>query len=81
MTLHPEPLTAANLRVLCALVRVYERDRRATVRDVTEEARLRSFSTTHHHLRMLQAAGFVDWEPNRYGTLRPLLVYATRVVA
>lgn len=81
MTLHAEPVTAAQLRVLCALVRVYERDGRATVRDVTEEAGLRSFSTTHNHLRALFAAGFVEWAEGTAGTLRPLLVYATRTVA
>lgn len=64
--------TPAQTHTLMALLRVYERDGRATVRSVAAEAH-RSVGSTHSALRRLAAAGFVDWSPGCRGTLRPLV--------
>jgi DNA-binding MarR family transcriptional regulator len=62
----------AQTHVLMALLRVYDRHGRATIRDVADEAGL-SLSRTHSALGRLKLAGFVAWEPGRAGTLRPLV--------
>lgn len=67
---HPE-LTAAQTRVLLALVLVYERDGRATVRSVAEQAGLSSPGSLVRHLRVLRRLGWVTWVDHRAGTLRP----------
>lgn len=68
-----EKVTPAQLRVLLALVAVYERDGRATVRDVQRQAGLASPNTTDAHLRRLRRDGFATWADGRSGTLRPLV--------
>lgn len=60
----------AQLATLAALVRVYDRDGRATVRAVATECG-RAVSTVHDHLRALRRAGLVGWEDEQQGTLRP----------
>lgn len=60
------------LRVLLALLRVYDRDGRATVRTVAAEAD-RQISTTWAHLERLAIDGLVTSEPGTHGTLRPLV--------
>lgn len=67
-----EDLSAAALLVLLALVDVYERDGRATVRRVALRAG-RSVATTHGHLVTLRDVGLVEWETYHAGTLRPLV--------
>lgn len=67
-----EDLTSAALLVLLALVDVYEREGRATVRRVAAAAG-RSVGVTHGHLCTLRDAGLVEWEPRHFGTLRPLV--------
>lgn len=62
----------ATTRTLLALLAVYERDGRATVRSVAAAAG-RSVGVTHGHLCRLRDAELVEWEPFRYGTLRPLV--------
>ena len=58
-------------RVFAAVLEVYARDGRATVRSVAREAGV-SKSTAHHHLRRLHAEGLVSYTPGCQGTLRPL---------
>lgn len=71
---HGTAITPGRTGVLLALLRVYERDGRATVQSVVDEAGLSSVGGTYqHHLVPLRDAGLVDWEPNRAGTLRPLV--------
>lgn len=67
---------AGTLRILIALLRVYETTGRATVRGVAAEAG-RSISTTHFHLERLADEGFAVWDLGTKGTLRPLLRPAT----
>jgi hypothetical protein len=62
----------AATRVLMALIRVYARDGRATVRSVAAEVDLGA-STTLAHLRRLRRFGLVDWADGQTGTLRPLV--------
>lgn len=69
-------MTPARLRVLHALIAVWERDGRATVRSVADEAG-RSLSVTWTHLLRLRLAGLADWWPDHEGTLRPTV----RIVA
>lgn len=64
-------LTSAQTRVLVALVLVYERDGRATVRTVAAEAG-RGVMVVHAHLKVLRRLGFVCHE--HPGSLRPCLV-------
>lgn len=66
------PPTPAQVATLMALVRVYERDGRATVRAVAAEAG-RPLNATHSALVALRDRGFVTWESGKTGTLRPLL--------
>jgi len=61
----------APTRVLFALIRVYSRDGRATVRAVAAEAD-RSPATTYVHLRRLRRFGLAHWDDGQMGTLRPL---------
>lgn len=68
-----EFLSTAEIRVLMALVTLYEREGRATVKGVTDLAGLRSTSTTHQHLTRMRRKGFVSWHQGAQGTLRPLL--------
>lgn len=71
MTLEVEAVTPPELRVLIALLKVYERDGRATVRSVAQAAGLRGPGSTLGHLRRLRLRGLVAWEDGRTGTLRP----------
>lgn len=66
-------ISPAQTRVLLALVRVWQRDGRAEVRDVMVEADLSGVGTTHDHLVRLRDRGLVAWEPTLQGTLRPLV--------
>ena len=59
-------------RVLLALVRVYARDGRATVRSVAKAAN-RSLQPTHVTLRQLRELGLVAFEEGLASTLRPLV--------
>lgn len=63
-------VSPARTRVLLALIAVYQRDGRATVRDVAEAAD-KSPSTTYTMLLGLRDAGFIEWTPRHSGTLRP----------
>ncbi len=70
----PCAISPAQTRVLLALIRCYQRDGRATCRSVAEEAGLASVGSVYrHHLPSLRRRGLVAWEPNRAGTLRPLV--------
>ena len=60
------------LDVLTALIAVYDRDRRATVRSVAAEAGM-STTTTFARLRRLRRLNLATWSPSRRGTLRPLV--------
>lgn len=62
----------APTRTLVALIEVYRRDGRATVRSVAAE-RGHSTSTVHGHLSDLAARGLVASDRFRQGTLRPLV--------
>lgn len=66
-------MSPGRLRVLVALLVVYERDGRATIPSVMEQAGLRSKSTVLHHLRRLRAEGFCTWDDGLVGTLRPMV--------
>lgn len=58
-------------RVLLALLHLWERDGRATMRGVAAAAGL-SLTVTKHHLDKLRNEDLVTWEPHTGGTLRPL---------
>lgn len=64
----PSPVQTIVLR---ALLDVHAREGRATVRDVADEAH-RSLQSTHQALRALRRGGWVTWDPDTAGTLRPL---------
>ena len=57
---------------LLALLRVYERDGRATMREVAAE-RGCSLSSAVAQLERLRNAGLVTWEDGHAATLRPLV--------
>jgi DNA-binding IclR family transcriptional regulator len=57
---------------LLALLRLYERDGRATVRGVAAE-RGCALNSAHDQLVELRSLGLVTWEDGRAGTLRPLV--------
>lgn len=59
-------------KVMLCLLHVYERDGRATFRQVADGAGL-SLKTTYQHLIDLRAERQVDWQDGRSGTLRPLV--------
>ena len=63
----------APTRVLLALIRVHQRDGRATVRSVAGEAGI-CFSTAHAHLVRLQGMGLVAQTEGQTGTLRPTVL-------
>lgn len=70
--LPPDALDTMDTRVLLALVHVHERDGRATVTTVAEQAHL-SRACVHTHLSFLKDAGLVTWVRNHSGTLRPIV--------
>lgn len=57
--------------VLRALLDVYARDGRATVRSVADQAG-RGIKSTHQALGALRRGGWVTWDDHTAGTLRPL---------
>lgn len=69
----PGAVRPAVTRTMLALVAVYERDGRATVRTVVAELGygVSSVSRAHTHLLELRERGLVGWEGP--GTLRPLV--------
>lgn len=66
-------LSPARTRVLLALIRVYQRDGRATVRGVADEAGVH-LSTAYTHLCSLLEAGLLARVSKTGGTLRPLVL-------
>ena len=68
-----DAVSPALTRVLLALLAVYARDGRATVRDVRTEAGHRSTAHTHKMLVELARRGLVTWDAGKDGTLRPLV--------
>lgn len=69
----PGAVTPSATRLLLAMVRVYDRQGRCTIREVVAEAGYASIGSTHKYLRELRAAGLVAWDDGRTGTLRPLV--------
>lgn len=65
-------MSAAQARVLVALIGVRSATGRATVRAVAATAG-RSVQSTHARLCALEREGLVAWEAGRSGTLRPLV--------
>lgn len=65
--------TSAESRVLLALVAVYTRDGRATMRGVARAAGLATVSTAYCHLCALRNLGYVTWDSRVPGSLRPLV--------
>lgn len=61
----------AQTNVLMALLHVFQRDGRATVRSVMEETSLKSASTVHRHLLALRREGLVVWHEGLQASLRP----------
>lgn len=57
---------------LLALLRVYERDGRATIRAVARERGV-ALSSAYRSLEELRNKGLVDWQDDHAGTLRPLV--------
>jgi hypothetical protein len=72
----PESLGPGETRVLLALVLVYGRDGRATVRSVGAAAGLRSVNTAHKYLLRLRELDLATWTEGRVGTLRPTVAVA-----
>lgn len=64
-----QPTRAA---VLAAVIHTHAAHGRVTVRDISR-AVCCSLSTCHDHLLRLRRDGLVAWEPERQGTLRPLI--------
>lgn len=60
-------------RLLLALIRLHDRDGRATVGGVAQEAGYSSVGAIHHYLVELRDFGLVTWEDGRAATLRPLV--------
>jgi predicted transcriptional regulator len=77
-TLPDEAISPALTNVYVALIHVFERDGRVTVRTVAEAAE-RGVSATHKALERLRDAGLIDWEQGRSGTLRPVFRRASEV--
>lgn len=69
-------ITPARLRVLTALIAVWDRDGRATVKSVADEVG-RGLSATWVQLVHLRRAGLAQWQDGHAGTLRPTV----RIVA
>ena len=61
----------ALIRTLLALIRLHEREGRATVRGLCRERGLKSPGQVHKHLQVLRDWGFVTWDDGMHGTLRP----------
>lgn len=59
-------------KVLLTLLHLWEKNGRATVREVASGAGL-SLEPTLIHLRGLKAEGLVAWDEGSRGTLRPLV--------
>lgn len=60
-------------RALCALLAVYARDGRATIRTVQAEGGYRSSGSLWKQLRVLRAAELIAFDDALRGTLRPLV--------
>lgn len=69
-----EPITRSQLRTLLALIVVYQRDGRATLRAIADELGGASHSGVQYHVKGLVDAGLVAYVPYARGTLRPLVV-------
>jgi len=70
---HPDYVTPARTATMLALLAEHTATGRATVRAVAAR-RGRHFATVHSHLVRLQEQGdLVANDPDRYGTLRPLV--------
>jgi DNA-binding IclR family transcriptional regulator len=65
-------MPAARAAVHAALIRMHTLEGRATVRGISRLVGC-SISTCHHHLLRLRRVGLIAWEPERQGTLRPLV--------
>ncbi len=65
-------MPAARARVLIALLRVYRRDGRATLRTVADEAG-RHHTAVYTQILKLRHDGLVDWTEGETGSLRPLV--------
>lgn len=68
-----DALPVPQARFLAALIRVYARDGRATIRSVMEEADYRSVGRLHDAARALRDRGLIAFEDDQAGTLRPLV--------
>lgn len=68
-----EAMHPTRAAVLTTLVRLHAAEGRCTVRAIAGEAGI-SVSTCHAHLLTLRRAGLIAWEPERAGTLRPLVL-------
>lgn len=71
MTLPPGAVPPHLTDAYMAVLAVHSVERRVTVRDVADMTGT-SIAATHRRLNRLKDLGLVDWEPRRYGTLRPL---------
>lgn len=67
-----EAMHPTRAAVLLALLRTHAHNGRVTVRDISEAVGI-STSTCHTHLLALRREGLIAWEPERAGTLRPLV--------
>lgn len=65
-------LSTPHVRALEVLVRVYDRDGRATFRDVADEAGM-ALSYCYAALSDCRDAGLCSWLAGHAGTLRPLV--------
>lgn len=71
MRLPPGAVSPAQTRLVLAVLAVHQRDGRATVRSVMDEAGLRSPGSLVQRLRSLRDLGLIAWEDGHAGTLRP----------
>jgi len=71
--LPPGALTPAQTRVLLAVVAEHHDHGRATVSSVVARADGATRQPTWATLQRLRRAGYITWDDNTRGTLRPLL--------
>ena len=70
MTLSPTYLSDISIRVLLAVIHIYGRDHRVTVREAAEASGC-SVASAHASLVHLKKHRLVEWQAGLSGTLRP----------
>ncbi len=72
MTLSRTYLSDISIRVLIAVIHIYGKERRVTIRKAAELSGC-SVASAHASLVHLKKHGLVEWQAGLSGTLRPLV--------